>query len=91
MFYSFKRGQDFSLAASDGYRMLIMSCRFTITSAYSPTVGHLFANTVSGKLAHYAIAMRLAKSLNCISNVTDMIASNCHFDTFIQRLSCHCQ
>lgn len=40
MFYSFKRGQDFSLAASDGYRMLIMSCRFTITSAYSPTVGH---------------------------------------------------
>ena len=131
MFYSFKRGQDFSLAASDGYRMLIMSCRFTITSAYSPTVGHqpnlavaqgyhrldgyahaffkhdaiatpsiiwylwvfmhLFAYTVSGKLAHYAIAMRLAKSLNCISNITDMIASNCHFDTFIQRLSCHCQ
>ena len=52
---------------------------------------HLLAYTVTGKLAHYTVAMSLAKSLNCISYVTDMVASDCHFDTFIQRLSCHCQ
>ena len=124
MFYSFKRGQDFSLAASDGYRMLIMSCRFTITSAYSPTVGHqpnlavaqgyhrldgyahaffkhdaiatpsivgylrilvhLLANAMSGEFSHHSISMGFTKSLDCITDISDMISCHCHFNTFCQ-------
>ena len=45
---------------------------------------HLLANAMSGEFSHHTISMGFTKSLDCITDISDMISCHCHFNTFCQ-------
>ena len=67
------------------------SVSFSTVIGYRGFFMHLPSDSVSSEFTYDSIAMTFTKSLYSVTNVSDMITCHCHFYTFVQRLSRHCQ